>query len=59
MKEIVLGHRILLRMEDHKKEDQESAGGIILRTEETRHAEDSEIGEVVGIGPTAYKDVLS
>ena len=48
MKEIVLGHRILLRMEDHKKEDQKSAGGIILRTEETRHEEAIVTGKQIG-----------
>lgn len=57
MKEKILGHRILLQMETKELDEKRSDGGIILATKETRHAEDSEIGTVVGIGPTAYADV--
>ena len=57
MTETVLGHRILLQMEDKELTDTKSEGGIILQTKEIRYAEDSEIGVVVGIGSTAYTSV--
>lgn len=57
MKEKILGHRVLLRMEEVIEREAVSTGGIILGAERKKSAEDSEIGIVVDIGSTAYKDV--
>lgn len=57
MKEKILGHRVLLKMEVIEEKENVSAGGIILEREKKKDEQNSEVGVVVDIGDTAYKDV--
>lgn len=50
----ILGHRVLLKMHIVKEEERVSTGGIILTTETKIQQEESEMGTVVDIGPTAF-----
>lgn len=53
----ILGHRVLLKMKEVQNKEKVSAGGIILATENKIQQEDSEIGIIVDIGSTAWKNV--
>jgi len=50
----VVGPRIRVKIDERKEE--KSSGGIIM-VDPSKHVCDADIGEVVGIGTTAYKNM--